>query len=162
MSRVYSEGPFRNWTAVNFPDDVYFATVSYSTAGGVLVITKRETLITEVADLQGVFTGKVSGVSIDTSALPFSASPSFSSEPCPTCTRTLSNYFDLSGSSVTATPNVGWAITGTPGLGVFAQSFSSQSPDADPCNFCQLDFNAPAFPAFINDEDVDFVPAVSP
>lgn len=157
MSTVYNEGPYAHWTEVNFPSQEYTVTVAYSTAGGAFVIAPT-TQVDDAADLQGVFTGVDSLATLDTSLLPAATSQSTSTPTAPACTVTFTNYYTLSGAAFTTDPGIGWAIFGSGGVNysVQGQSFSSWS---DGGGFCLLDFNAPAFPAFIDGEKATFVAA---
>ena len=155
---IYSEGPFRQWTAVHWPSFVIKYEIQQNTAASrnAKFIARKNGQLVEVAAsaFQRILTGKQSGVSVDFRSVPF-GSPVTVQATTPDCATLVTSgqlYTYPDGVLITgAAPFKGVSIATSliTHATIICAASAQLSEDETSCLFHA---NAPALDAFIDDE----------
>lgn len=165
MSTVYNEGPYKNWTGINFPTGNYYVDIfADSTLSRGLTIRRGTGGVFDpgpfdASVFQAVLQGAQSGASIDLSALPIVGSgPSFTFPVVyPGCANPPTGLYAYpSGALITTSgPFIGACIVER-ATSSFVQVYSRGSWTESGTS-CTPDLNAPALPAWIDLETINLV-----
>jgi len=149
---TYSEGPFRNWTAISFPGGFYVSTVFSALGTSTIVISPYPPgrTVTNADVYKGLVVGVDSGAQANTTLVPTAASSSITYDlgTSPACIASVTNTYTEAGAPLTSLPGSGYTITTA---SLILGSYSSAS---DAGGVCLPDFNQPSLPGFIQGERV--------
>jgi hypothetical protein len=137
---VYSEGPFRQWTAVHWPSGQFWVSgwIDFSPLDSIGTIAPFPAgrVIPSGGVFRGLLHGETSGAEVNLTNVPADVGAfSLTQNPFPDCGRTYNNGYDLTGAPVSAPPARCYNITAT---GVVIAAHATQSAGA---SVCSSDFN---------------------